>query len=167
MTDVSVNAQRLGNMLDVAYNQALESYAYVDSLGRHGVPIGAALFTRDGILLGKGHNQMIQRDDPATHAETDAFRNAYHNRGSWPAGATFGDAIFVTTLSPCLFCCGLIRRFGLGTEGGAVVIGENTNYLGGESELEDAGVALIRMDDERCKTLLGSHIREYPEVWND
>jgi cytosine/creatinine deaminase len=167
MTDLSLDATLLRSLLDVAYEQALESYNYIDSQGRRGVPVGAAVFTRDGTLLGEGHNQRVQQNDPATHGETDAFRNAFRNRPDWPAAATFGNAILVTTLSPCLFCCGLIRQFDLGTQGGAVVIGENTNFLGGEAQLEEAGVTLIRMDDERCKELMARYIREQPDVWNE
>jgi creatinine deaminase len=41
-----------------------------------GIPIGAALYTRDGVLLGRGHNRRVQHGDPSGHGETDAFRNA-------------------------------------------------------------------------------------------
>src|SRR4051812_26004093 len=58
---------RVARMLDVAVAQA--------ELGRDegGVPIGAALFTLDGVLLGAGRNRRVQRSDPSVHAETDAF----------------------------------------------------------------------------------------------
>ena len=45
-----------------------------------GIPIGAALFTRDGELLGRGHNRRVQEDDPSVHGETDAFRRAGRRR---------------------------------------------------------------------------------------
>ncbi len=45
-------------------------------LSEGGIPIGAALFGRDGELLGRGHNRRVQDDDPSTHGETAAFRNA-------------------------------------------------------------------------------------------
>ena len=45
-----------------------------------GIPIGAALFQRDGTLLGRGHNRRVQHDDPSVHGETDAFRNAGRRR---------------------------------------------------------------------------------------
>jgi hypothetical protein len=61
-----------------------------------GVPIGAALFTTSGVLLGPGHNRRVQDDDPSTHAETAAFRNA----GSRPH---YRDTVMVTTLSPCWY----------------------------------------------------------------
>ena len=78
-----------------------------------GIPIGAALVERDGTLLGRGHNRRVQRDDPTAHAETEAFRAVGRRRH-------YGELIMVTTLSPCWFCSGLIRQFGIG----AVVIGE-------------------------------------------
>jgi len=49
-------------------------------LAEGGIPIGAALFHRDGTLLGRGHNRRVQHDDPSMHAETDAFRNAGRRR---------------------------------------------------------------------------------------
>ena len=32
-------------------------------LAEGGIPIGAALFDRDGTLLGRGHNRRVQDDD--------------------------------------------------------------------------------------------------------
>ena len=40
-----------------------------------GIPIGSVL-VRDGKIIGRGHNQRVQKDDPMTHAETDCLRNA-------------------------------------------------------------------------------------------
>ena len=42
-------------------------------LAEGGIPIGAALFHRDGTLLGRGHNRRVQQDDASVHGETDAF----------------------------------------------------------------------------------------------
>jgi len=52
-------------MLEVAIKEAKIG------LSEAGVPIGAALFDKDGNLLGKGHNKRVQDNDPTTHAETD------------------------------------------------------------------------------------------------
>ena len=57
-------------MLDVAVDEARKG------LAEGGIPIGAALFSSDGVLLGSGHNRRVQNDDPSVHGETDAFRNA-------------------------------------------------------------------------------------------
>ena len=75
-----------------------------------GIPIGAALFTRDGELLGRGHNRRVQDDDPSVHGETDAFRRAGRRR-------SYRDTVMVTTLSPCWYCSGLVRQFGISARG--------------------------------------------------
>src|SRR5436190_13400275 len=49
-------------------------------LAEGGIPIGAALFDRQGRLLGSGHNRRVQEDDPSVHGETDAFRKAGRQR---------------------------------------------------------------------------------------
>src|SRR3954454_12930190 len=83
-------------------------------LAEGGIPIGAALFTRAGELLGRGHNRRVQHGDPSAPAATDTFRDAGRRR-------SYRDTVMVTTLSPCWYCSGLIRQFGIG----AVVIGES------------------------------------------
>ena len=75
-------------------------------LAEGGIPIGAALFAADGTLLGRGHNRRVQDDDPSVHGETDAFRRAGRQR-------TYRGTTMVTTLSPCWFCSGLVRQFGI------------------------------------------------------
>src|SRR6187397_2388704 len=91
-----------------------------------GIPIGAALFTRDGQMLGRGHNRRVQDDDPSVHGETDAFRNAGRRR-------SYRDTVMVTTLAPCWYCSGLIRQFGIGT----VVVGESRTFQGGVAWLRE------------------------------
>ena len=74
-------------MLATALNEARQG------LAEGGIPIGAALFTREGELLGSGHNRRVQEDDASIHAETDAFRRAGRRRD-------YGSTVMVTTLSP-------------------------------------------------------------------
>ena len=69
----------------------------------------------------------------------------------------------VTTLSPCWYCCGLIRQFGIG----AVVIGESRTFTGGSSWLTENGVEVIELDSDECYELLQGFIAEQPEVWNE
>ena len=121
-----------------------------------GVPIGAALFTREGELLGKGHNRRVQDNDPSMHAETAAFKNAGRQ-------ADYRNTVMVTTLSPCWYCSGLVRQFGIG----AVVIGENQTFKGGEDWLKENGVEVIVMDNAECKALLNRFIEQSPQIWNE
>ncbi len=123
-------------------------------LAEGGIPIGAALFTRAGDLLAAGHNRRVQDDDPSVHAETDAFRRAGRRRD-------YRDCVMVTTLSPCWYCSGLVRQFGIG----AVVIGESRNFVGGHEWLAQSGVEVVELDDDECADMLSAYIRDNPSVW--
>jgi creatinine deaminase len=123
-------------------------------LSEGGIPIGAALFTADGELLGRGHNRRVQDDDPSMHAETAAFRNAGRRRH-------YGDTVMVTTLSPCWYCSGLVRQFGIGR----VLIGEATTFAGGHDWLAEHGVAITVANDPTCVTLMTDFITANPTLW--
>jgi cytosine deaminase len=137
-------------MLDVAVAEARKG------LAEGGIPIGAALFSSDGTLLGSGHNRRVQQDDPSVHAETDAFRAAGRQRN-------YRSTVMVTTLSPCWYCSGLVRQFNIG----AVVIGEASTFYGGHDWLAEHGVAVTVLDDERCVALMTEFIAARPELWNE
>jgi cytosine/creatinine deaminase len=125
-------------------------------LAEGGIPIGAALFHRDGTLLGHGHNRRVQDDDASCHAETAAFRNAGRRRH-------YRDCVMVTTLSPCWYCSGLVRQFQIGT----VVIGESRNFHGGNDWLADLGTAIVDLDDPACIDLLARFIAAQPDLWDE
>jgi cytosine deaminase len=125
-------------------------------LAEGGIPIGAALFHQDGTLLGRGHNRRVQDNDASTHAETAAFRAAGRRRD-------YGSCIMVTTLSPCWYCSGLIRQFGIGT----VVVGESANFEGGHAWVAEHGCRVVELDDPECTELLGAFIAEHPELWHE
>ncbi|MFC5910971.1 nucleoside deaminase [Streptacidiphilus monticola] len=123
-------------------------------LAEGGIPIGAALVGPDGQILGRGHNRRVQDGDPSVHGETDAFRKAGRIRG-------YRDTTMVTTLSPCWYCSGLIRQFGIGR----VVIGEATTFHGGHDWLAEHGVEVVLLDDPECTALMTEFIKERPELW--
>jgi creatinine deaminase len=125
-------------------------------LAEGGIPIGAALFTRGGELLGRGHNRRVQEDDPSVHGETDAFRRAGRQR-------SYRDTVMVTTLAPCWYCSGLVRQFGIGK----VVVGESVNFDGGVDWLREAGVEVVDLSSAECIEMLGDFIAAHPELWNE
>ncbi len=137
-------------MLDIAFEEAQIGFA------EGGIPIGGALFAADGTLLGRGHNRRVQLGDPSIHGETDAFRNAGRQR-------SYRGTTMATTLSPCWYCSGLIRQFGISR----LVIGEQQTFVGGHDWLTEHGVEVVILDDPRCVALLGDYISAYPEVWNE
>ena len=121
-----------------------------------GVPIGGALFDAAGTLLGRGHNQRVQRGDPSAHGETEAFRNTGRRR-------SYRDVTIATTLAPCWYCSGLIRQFGIPV----VVVGESRTFSGGIDWLRSNGVEVIDLDSGECIELLGAFIERRPDVWNE
>lgn len=137
-------------MLAVAIEEAREG------LAEGGIPIGAALFDNDGVLLGRGHNRRIQEDDPSVHGETDAFRKAGRQK-------TYRDKIMVTTLAPCWYCSGLVRQFNIAT----VVVGECVNFDGGIDWLREHGVEVIVLESDECVQMLKTYIEAHPQIWNE
>src|SRR5947208_2849460 len=137
-------------MLRVAIEEAQQG------LAEGGIPIGAALFVKDGKLLGRGHNRRVQEGDPSAHGETDAFRKAGRQR-------SYRDKIMVTTLAPCWYCSGLVRQFNIGT----VVVGESANFRGGIDWLRENGVEVIDLQSQECIQMLANYIKTHSEVWNE
>ncbi|MEO7367992.1 MAG: nucleoside deaminase [Gemmatimonadaceae bacterium] len=125
-------------------------------LAEGGIPIGAALFTNSGELLGRGHNRRVQDGDPSAHGETDAFRKAGRQ-------SSYRNTIMVTTLAPCWYCSGLIVQFGIGT----VVIGDSRTFYGGRDWLTERGVKVIDLDSNECRELLEGYIAANPALWNE
>ena len=138
------------SMLSVALEEARLG------LAEGGIPIGAALFHRDGRLLGRGHNRRVQEGDPSVHGETDAFRKAGRQR-------SYRDTIMVTTLAPCWYCSGLVVQFGIGK----VVVGESRTFQGGIDWLRERGVKVVDLASPVCEKMLGDYIAANPEVWNE
>ncbi|WP_242642962.1 nucleoside deaminase [Lentzea alba] len=123
-------------------------------LAEGGIPIGAALFDGDGRLLGRGHNRRVQDGDASMHAETSAFRNAGRQR-------SYRGTTMVTTLSPCWYCSGLVRQFGISH----VLIGEATTFVGGHDWLAEHGVGITVVEDPELISLMTDFIAERPELW--
>ena len=147
---MGVGEPTLRGWLDIAVEEAIA--------GRNegGIPIGAALIGRDGQVLGRGHNRRLQQDDPSIHGETDAFRDAGRQR-------SYRGTTMVTTLSPCWYCSGLVRQFGISR----VVIGEARTFSGGHEWLAEHGVEIHVLDDQRCVDLMDAFIASNPAVWNE
>jgi cytosine/creatinine deaminase len=145
VTEDALDAQRL---LAVAVEEAKTG------LAEGGIPIGAALFGAGGGLLGRGHNRRVQDGDPSMHGETAAFRAA----GRQP---TYRGTTMVTTLSPCWYCSGLVRQFGITR----LVVGEARTFTGQHEWLGTAGVDVTVLDDPECVAMMERFVAERPDLW--
>ncbi|WP_371660478.1 nucleoside deaminase [Streptomyces sp. NBC_00280] len=148
-----------GDQLDQALARSWLAVAVEEAragLAEGGIPIGAALYGADGTLLGRGHNRRVQDGDPSTHGETAAFRNAGRQR-------SYRGTTMVTTLSPCWYCSGLVRQFGISR----VVVGEAVTFHGGHDWLAEHGVEIVLLDDPECVDMMRDFITNNPALWNE
>jgi cytosine deaminase len=126
-------------------------------LAAGGIPIGSVLVV-DNEIVGRGHNQRIQRDSVVLHAEMDCLENA----GRLPT-AVYRRATIYSTLSPCSMCTGAILLYGIPR----VVVGERRTFAGPQHLLEEAYVEVTVVDDARCVELMTDFIAARPELWNE
>jgi tRNA(adenine34) deaminase len=81
--------------------EALTEAEAAASLGE--VPVGAVI-VQGGKVIGRGHNLRESSNDPTTHAEMIAIREAAAELGSW----RLLDSTLYVTLEPCVMCMGAI-----------------------------------------------------------
>ncbi|KAF6230096.1 hypothetical protein HO133_004435 [Letharia lupina] len=124
--------------------------------GEGGVPIGACLVSKEGKILGRGHNMRVQKDSATLHAEISTLENT----GRLPASAYKGATMY-TSLSPCDMCTGACVLYKVAR----VVIGENKTFVGGEAYLKQRGIEVIVLENKECQDLMSKFIEEKPGVW--
>ena len=122
-----------------------------------GIPIGSVLVL-DGKIIGRGHNQRVQKGSTIRHAEMDCLEEA----GRLPA-STYQRAILYSTLSPCDMCSGAALLYGIKH----VVVGENRTFKGPEEYVRSRGVNVEVLDNEECVALMNEFIAAEPQLWNE
>jgi cytosine deaminase len=126
-------------------------------LAEGGIPIGSVLVC-DGKIIGRGHNQRIQRGSVIHHAEMNCLENA----GRLTA-AVYQKCTLYSTLSPCPMCSGAILLYKIPR----VVIGENVTFNGPEDHVRAQGVSVEVVQDPECIKLMREFIAARPELWNE
>ena len=126
-------------------------------LAAGGIPIGSVLVI-DGKIVGRGHNQRVQKGSAVLHAEMDCLENA----GRLTA-RDYQRAVLYSTLSPCDMCSGTVLLYKIPK----VVIGENKTFQGPEDYVRSRGVALEILNDAECIKLMEDFIAARPELWNE
>ena len=126
-------------------------------LAEGGIPIGSVLVI-DKKIVGRGHNQRVQRESAILHAEMDCFENAGRLRAR-----DYQRSILYSTLSPCDMCSGTALLYKIPR----IVIGENKTFQGPEDYLRSRGIQLEILQDESCIRLMEEFIKVKPELWNE
>lgn len=126
-------------------------------LAEGGIPIGSVL-VHQGSIIGRGHNQRVQKGSTTLHGEMDALENAGRQ-----SAAVYRECVIYTTLSPCPMCSGAILLYGIPK----VVIGENRTFMGDEAHLKSCGVDLEVLDDPSCVEMMTEFIAARPDLWNE
>ena len=136
--------------LDEAFTQAKKSF------DEGGLPIGAVLIDSGGTVLGRGHNQRVQKASPILHGEMDCLQNA----GRMPS---YRGTVLYTSLSPCMMCAGTIVQFGIPH----VVIADIENFEGNIPFLRAQGVRVDVIPHAPCMDLMARFIAEKPALWHE
>lgn len=153
------NEERTPQIMSEEHHQFLQA-AIAEAckgLDSGGIPIGSVLVI-DGRIVGRGHNQRVQKGSVILHAEMDALENA----GRLTA-ARYQRSVLYSTLSPCDMCSGTALLYGIPK----IVIGENRTFRGPEDYMRSRGVELILLDDQECIDLMTQFVKDKPELWNE
>jgi creatinine deaminase len=126
-------------------------------LSEGGIPIGSVL-VHNGRVIGRGHNQRVQKGSVIHHAEMNCLENA-GRRGA----AVYRQCTIYTTLSPCPMCTGAILLYQIPR----VIIGENQTFMGAEETLRAGGVQVEVLQDVDCIEMMRQFIERNPQLWNE
>ncbi len=126
-------------------------------LAQGGIPIGSVLVYENKII-GKGHNQRVQKGSAILHGEMDAIENAGRQ-----SAKVYEQCTLYTTLSPCSMCSGTSLLYNIPR----IIIGENRNFKGDEALLASRGVEIIILQDKETIEMMERFIRESPSIWNE
>jgi cytosine deaminase len=126
-------------------------------LAAGGIPIGSVLVI-DGKIVGRGHNQRVQKGSAVLHAEMDCLENAGRIKA-----ADYKRATLYSTLSPCDMCSGTALLYGIPK----IIVGENKTFQGPEAYVRSRGVEVQVVDNQECITMMEDFIATKPELWNE
>jgi len=127
------------------------------SLSEGGLPIGSVL-VKNKKVIGRGHNQRVQKNSVILHAEMDCLENA----GRLSAD-DYKQCVLYSTLSPCSMCAGAILLYQIPL----IVIGENKNFQGPEDYAQSCGIKIFNLNMAECQKMMADFIVRNPHLWNE
>lgn len=116
-----------------------------------GGPFGSVV-VKDGCIIGRGHNEVIKNNDPTSHGEIMAIKDACKRINSYD----LTGCVLYTTSKPCLMCLGAILWANISkvyygcTYEDAERIGFRDKVFSSSFEIEKVGIEMICIDREEC-----------------
>jgi len=141
--------------MDAFLNAAIEEAKKGLAVG--GIPIGSVLVC-DGKIIGRGHNQRVQKGSVIHHGEINCLENAGRLKAS-----IYERCTIYSTLSPCPMCSGAVVLYGIPR----VVVGENMTFKGPEEYLRSQGIQVEVLQNAECIQMMRDFIAANPELWNE
>jgi creatinine deaminase len=124
-------------------------------LSEGGIPIGSVL-VKGTKIVGRGHNQRVQKKSQVLHAEIDCLQNAGRI-------ASFKGTVLYSTLMPCYLCAGAAVQFDITK----VVAGESRTFPGAKKFMEEHGIEVVDLDLPDCVAMMQDFIKKNPVLWNE
>jgi len=124
-------------------------------LAEGGIPIGSVL-VRGGKIIGRGHNQRVQKNNPMIHAEIACLMEAGRI-------GKYGDTVLYSTLMPCFLCAGAAVQFGIKK----VIVAESRNFPGARVFMEEHGIEVIDLDDRDWAVFFKNWCDVNSALWNE
>ncbi len=139
--------------MDKFMNAAIEEARRSQKEG--GLPIGSVL-VKAGKIIGRGHNQRVQKNNPILHAEIDCLQNAGRV-------GSYSETTLYSTLMPCYLCAGAVVQFNIKR----VIVGEAETFPGAQEFMESHGVEVLNLELQECKQMMRAFIKENPQLWKE
>lgn len=133
-----IHESPFGAKLDIKYMKQALTLAR-RALATDEVPIGAVVVDEQGVVVGRGYNQVMNRCTQRAHAEVAALACAGKKRGDW----RLNGCVLYVTLEPCAMCMALTSLSRVRT----VVYGATSPLFGYHLDLDnEAGLRVYKRD---------------------
>lgn len=149
----------MNKFMELAINEAREGIN-----NGHGGPF-AAVIVKDGIVIGKGHNEVLKNNDPTCHGEIMAIHEACNTLNNYDLS---GCEIY-TTAEPCPMCLAAILwanidkvYYGCNIIDTAKIGFRDSLFYDFQNDKEKKAKFIVEMDRDECLRLY----EEYKNIPN-
>lgn len=125
---------------------------------QHGGPFGA-IIVKDNKIIGKGHNQVLKKHDPTSHAEINAIKDASKKLKTHD----LSGCVIYTTSQPCPMCLSAIiwsniKEIYYATDKKEVAnIGFRDDFIYEYIKHPNNTIKITQIENKDCKQLLKNY----------